>query len=110
MKTYLSTGLLVAVLSNAVMVTGCVQMPTEKQGLADLRPGIAFNIGDPKLVTARVVVDGLDLGTVGDYLDCKATVRLLNGTHFLRVISGADIVHEEKFYLADGVNRSFILN
>jgi hypothetical protein len=36
-------------------------------------------------------------------------VRILPGTHVLRVVLGAELVLEEKFYLGDGVNRAFIV-
>lgn len=94
----------------ATMVTsGCVQAPTEKQSISDLRPQISFKVGDDRMQVARVQLDGLDMGTVSDYVDGVAAMRILPGTHTIRVIYGSNVVLEEKFYLGDGANRAFIV-
>jgi hypothetical protein len=90
-------------------VGGCTQMPTEKQSISDMRPQIAFQANDNRTYNARVIVDGLDMGAVGDYLEGAAALRILSGSHVLRVASGVQILHEEKFYAGDGTNRTFIL-
>lgn len=94
-----------------VMVTACVQMPTEKQSVSDMRPQISFkaNVSDARLATARVILDNMDVGAVQDYIDGVATLKVLSGTHQLRVIQGGQVLHEERFYAGDGVNKSFVL-
>ncbi len=89
--------------------TGCVQVPTEKQSISDLRPQISFKVLDDRLLAARVQLDGLDVGQVSDYVDGVAGMRIRAGTHIIRVNFGSEILLEEKFYLADGVNRSFVV-
>ncbi|MGH8809166.1 MAG: hypothetical protein ACREX0_14935, partial [Noviherbaspirillum sp.] len=90
-------------------LTGCTQMPTEKRGVADMRPQIAFKADSERLRGARVILDGLDVGSVGDYPDGAAAVRILPGAHALRVVLGAEVLLDERFYLGDGVNRTFIV-
>lgn len=104
--TYLIRCLLMCV---SLLLVACVQAPTEKQSISDMRPQIAFKVNNEQVKEARVQIDGLDVGNVGSYIEGISTLRILPGTHFLRVNLGTTILLEEKFYLADGVNRSFNL-
>lgn len=90
-------------------LSGCVQMPTEKQSISDLRPQISFKVNDDRLLSSRVELDGLDAGAVSDYLDGTSSMRIRPGTHVVRVTYGSSILLEEKFYVGDGVNRTFIV-
>jgi hypothetical protein len=91
---------------------GCVQMPTEKQSVVDQRPQITFRVsGDPQRVAgARVLVDELDMGRVQDFLDGQAGLRVLPGTHVVKVLSGDTVLLLERAYLGDGVMRPFNIN
>lgn len=93
-------------------LAGCVQMPTEKQTVVDQRPQISFRVaGDAqRLAGARVLVDELDMGPVQDYLDGNASLRVLPGTHVVKVQSGATVLLMERAYLGDGVVRPFVIN
>jgi len=93
-------------------VSGCVQMPTEKQSVVDQRPQITFRVsGDPqRLAGARVVVDGLDMGAAQDFLDGQASLRIQPGTHQVKVVAGDRVLLAEQAYLGDGVVRPFIIN
>jgi hypothetical protein len=109
MKKAITAALAAFALGGAMLAGGCTQMPTEKQSISDLRPMISFKPGSDRVGAARVFVDGLDLGAVADYVEGSAAVRILPGTHVLRVVLGTELVLEEKFYLGDGVNRAFIV-
>lgn len=89
-------------------LAGCVQMPTEKQGVADLRPQISFVAGQHH-GDAIVYVDNTQMGRVGDFIDGRSALRILPGTHELRVVSGGSVLLDEKFYIGDGVSRSFVI-
>lgn len=90
-------------------LAGCVQMPTEKQSVVDQRPQITFRVnGDPhRAAQARVLVDDLDMGSVQDFMDGQASLRVLPGTHVVKVQSGAAVLLQERAYLGDGVLRPF---
>lgn len=104
------TALIVAgVLANTLLLGACTQMPTEKQSVSDMRPQISFKAQSELAQGARVQVDGLDLGSVGDFLDGIAAVRVLSGMHKLTVTSGSAVLLDEKVYLGDGISRSFIV-
>lgn len=90
-------------------LAACVQMPTEKQSVADLRPQISFklNAANPMARTSRVILDGQDVGAAQDFTDGVNSLKVLPGTHLLQVLNGSMILLEERFYVADGVNKSF---
>lgn len=90
-------------------IYGCTQMPTEKQGVSDIRPQISFRATDTQHHSARVFVDGLDMGSLSTYLDGVAALRIVSGTHQVRVMHGSQVLLDEKFYAGDGVNRTFII-
>jgi hypothetical protein len=92
-------------------LSGCVQMPTEKQSVVDQRPQITFRVnGDQgRAAGARVLVDELDMGAVQDFLDGQASLRVLPGTHLVKVQAGATVLLLERTYLGDGVVRPFIV-
>ncbi len=92
-----------------LVITGCTQMPTEKQSVSDLRPQISFKADNSDIYNARVILDGLDVGSIGQYIDGKASLRILSGTHLIQVSIKDKIIFEEKFYSGDGVNRTFIV-
>jgi hypothetical protein len=92
-------------------LAACVQMPTEKQSVADLRPQISFrlNTTNPLTPTSRVILDGQDMGSAQEFIDGVNSLKVLPGTHQLQVMNGSLILLEERFYVADGVNKSFVV-
>jgi hypothetical protein len=78
-------------------------MPTEKQGVSDIRPQISFKAADTQNHSARVIVDGLDMGSLGTFLEGVAALRIISGTHQVRVMNGTQILLDEKFYAGEGV-------
>jgi hypothetical protein len=99
-------------LLSAVTLSACVQMPTEEQSVVDLRPQIAFRITNAayKAEALRVFVDNLDMGTTDKYLEGKGALRILPGTHLVRVENQGQVVLSETVYVADGVARTFVIN
>jgi hypothetical protein len=93
----------------ALGIYGCTQMPTEKQGVSDIRPQISFKAPDIQNHSARVIVDGLDMGSLGTFLEGVAALRIVSGTHQVRVMNGSQVLLDEKFYAGDGVNRTFLI-
>lgn len=90
------------------VVAGCVQMPSERQGVSDLRPQISF-VAEDQHKDARVLINKVEVGRVGDFIDGVAALRVLPGSHLVTVVSGSGVILEERFYVADGVSRSFVL-
>ena len=98
-----------AVLSGLLLASGCTQLPTEKSGVSDMRPQLSFKVESEALLSSRVRVDGLDVGSVADYLAGKSALRVLPGTHQVQVYSSQGIFLDEKVYVGDGVSRSFLV-
>ncbi|MDO8787704.1 MAG: hypothetical protein Q7J42_06505 [Sulfuritalea sp.] len=109
MRKTLTALSIAGILANTLILGACTQMPSEKQSVSDMRPQISFKAQSEFVQGARVLVDGLDLGSVGDFLDGIAAVRVLPGMHKVTVTSGSTILLDEKVYLGDGVSRSFIV-
>lgn len=103
MRTWIAFAALAALMLGT---TGCVQMPTEKQGVSDLRPQISF-VAAESLFDAVVYVDEVAVGRVGDFREGAAALRILPGTHTVRVVADGRVLLDERFYIGDGVNRSF---
>ncbi len=55
------------------------------------------------------MVDGLDMGRLGDFVTGKGALRLLPGTHAIRVVDRGQTALDQRVYLGDGVTRSFSL-
>ncbi len=100
-----------ALFGGMVSITACVQYPTERSGVSDMRPQISFRFdaADARLGDARVLVDGLDSGRVGDFVEGRSSLRVLSGAHVVRVVSGSAVLLDERVYVGDGVARPFII-
>lgn len=96
-------------ISLCVMAIGCSQIPTEKQSAVDLRPQISFRIADENLSSARVVVDGLDMGPVSEYLENQASLKLLPGKHIVSLYLHDRIAYQETVYVGHGNSRTVIV-
>jgi hypothetical protein len=105
MRTWIVVAALAALLLGTA---GCVQMPTEKQGVSDMRPQISF-VAAESLSDAVVYVDNVAVGLVGDFRDGTAALRILPGTHVVRVVAGDRVLLDERYYIGDGVSRSFVV-
>jgi hypothetical protein len=96
----------------AVLVTaGCIQLPTEKQEVVDLRPQVSFTMADPgdHPGAYRVFVDGLDMGNAESYIAGRSALKVLSGTHLLKVERDGRTTFEERMYLGDGATRTVLL-
>lgn len=110
-KTIQKLTLTLSLSLGVTVLTGCVQFPTEKASVADMRAQISFQVAseDASLQSARVYVNGLESGKVGDFIEGKAALRVLAGNNVIRVVDGSRIVMDQQVYLGDGVGRSFRL-
>jgi hypothetical protein len=102
---------LAAVLALALVVNGygCVQMPTERASVVDLRPQLSFQVKGIDPATVRVYVDDLDVGSVVPYLEGTGALRVLPGTHVVRVEGSGRVLLRQSVYVGDGVARTLIV-
>lgn len=104
--------LIAAVILLSLGASACtIQLPTEKQEVADLRPQFSFSLADPNDDAERyqVFVDGLDMGMVSKYVAGKNALRVLSGTHVVKVESGGQTIVQERVYLGDGATRTILI-
>ncbi len=93
-----------AIALSFLVLTGCVNTPTEIVQARDDRPFIMFaevRSGDV------VVLDGINMGAASDYMVGKSGMRIEPGTHFLQIKRDGKTVFNQKFYVADGVSKTF---
>lgn len=102
---------LIAVVLLLGFLTACIQLPSQKQEVADLRPQFSFAFADPNDDPAlyRVFVDGLDVGVASNYVAGNNALKVLSGTHVVKVESKGRTVVEERVYLGDGAIRTILV-
>lgn len=109
MKAKSIFGAMAFVVTSALFLPACTQIPTEKQSIVDLRPQISFKVIDETLLNAALEIDGVNSGLVSEYLEGRGALRLRPGSHLVRVHYGSRVLLEERFYLGDGVSRTFLI-
>lgn len=105
-RSYIRMLLIVLV---TLLASACTQLPTEKQSVTDMRPQLSFKIMDDGLRDATVFVDGLAMGSVGQYGEGIAALRVISGNHHIRIDLNGRVLVEEKLYIGDGVNRTILV-
>ena len=90
-------------------LVGCVQMPTEKQNVVSLKPQISFRLGNDNVGAAQVNLDGMPVGVAGQFQAGRTALQVEPGTHQLLVQLNGNVLLNEKFYVGDGVTRTFEL-
>ena len=99
------------VMSVVLCTSACIQMPSEKQEVSDLRPQLSFSLSDPSdsANAYRVYVDGLDMGSAASFLSGRNGLKVLSGSHVVRVEGRGRVMVEERIYLGDGAIRTILI-
>lgn len=94
------------------VLSACVQLPTEKQQSVDLRPQISFTLStsSPAQGDLEVFIDGLPMGRVSNFLSGQQALRVLPGSHVVRIVSGGTLIKEERIYVGDGMTKVIAVN
>lgn len=94
-----------------LLTAACIQLPTEKQEVADLRPQFSFALADANddASVYRIFVDGLDMGSASSYTAGKNALRVIPGTHVLKIEGRGRVVVQERVYLGDGATRTILI-
>jgi hypothetical protein len=107
MKKIVSMLLMAATLAGVLALGACSPMPTQSQGVADRRPQISFKATTERVLNAKVILDGIDMGQVGSYLEGDASLRMNSGTHMLIVASDNRLIYQQTFQAGKGYSRTF---
>lgn len=101
--------LMALIFSGMVFCVGCSQIPTEKQAAVDMRPQISFKIVNESTKGARVYVDNLDMGSILDYQENQAALKVLPGKHIVSIVLHDRVIYEESVYVGHGMSRAIIV-
>jgi hypothetical protein len=96
-----------ATLAGALALGACSQLPTQASGMVDARPQISFTATTERVINAKIILDGIDMGQVGSYLEGAASLRIDTGTHMLIVASDNRLIYHQSFYAGKGDSRTF---
>lgn len=88
-----------------LVLAACSRMPTHNTETVDDRPGLAFDMNKSAASQYEVTVDGVSYGAVSQYLDGENFLKLVDGTHRVKIIKGGTVYFDQKVYLGAGVNR-----
>lgn len=94
-------------LLSALMVVGCVRTPTQEVKVVDDRPRVSFDVSvlEKNPSEYQVRVDGIDFGTIDQYLQGQHTLPLLAGQHTIEVVLNNNVVFNKKVYLGENSTR-----
>ena len=90
-------------------LAGMVQVPNDLLGGLDLRPQLFFDVRSPRAQGAVVLLDDRDVGRAGTYIEGATALQVAAGPHHLRVDADGIIILDERFYVGDGVQRTFVV-
>ena len=96
-----------AFVCSVLMLSGCVNTPTETAGVKDDRPYIMF---DGVASNDMIVLDGIGMGKASDFISGKSALRIEPGTHMVQIRRNDEVVLEQKFYIARGSSKSFTIH
>ena len=96
---------LTATVLSIALLAGCAG-PTSMVQTQDDRPFIMFEAPQSQDV---VFIDGVNMGSAVEYKVGKSALRIEPGTHRLQIQRDGIVILEQKFYMADGVGKTFSL-
>ena len=91
----------------SALLAGC-SYPVETANTVDNRPQVTFKTQHDASEMV-LYIDGEAMGTVNDYCAGKATLRVVSGTHEIKVRFPNGTIHVERIYVADGVTKTVVI-
>ena len=88
----------------AVLLTGCVNTPTQTSNIKDDRPLIMF---DATQSGDLLILDGIEIGQANQYRTGRSALKIEPGTHNLQIIRSGEIIMTERFYISRGASKTF---
>ncbi len=98
---------LIAVLSLALVLSACTRWPTETTQVVDDRPRVAFETQNlsGRASAYQLVIDGIDYGSLDQYLAGKNALRIVSGPHRIEVQKNGETVFTENVVLGENTTR-----
>lgn len=88
-----------------LVMVGCVQSPTKETRVVDDRPGLTFELQSPETRDHELFVDDVSYGPVSQYLQGESQLRLVDGSHRIKLVRSGEVTFSQRIYLGAGVNR-----
>jgi hypothetical protein len=100
------------VLLSIFLITGCSgSLSTRTSSVVDDRPFIMFNfegsIPDSPVI---VFINGLRMGVAQDFPEGKKGLKIISGSHILKLQYLDQNILEKKIYLGNGLSRTISIN
>ena len=94
------------------IISGCVPTtPTETSSITDDRPVIMFNFENKEPKTpVKVYIDGLYMGDALKFKAGEKGLKIIAGTHIIKVENDNTVIFEEKLYIGRGATKTINLN
>ena len=97
-------------------LVACVSEPHTTASVVDNRPQISFK-AQGKSTKDRanhprnyhVYIDNLYMGTADNYIASKRALRVLSGSHIVKVEKNGSVVLTQKIYVGDGVSKTILI-
>jgi hypothetical protein len=108
-----------AVLTAGLTIGGCSPLPmdtmqakqamqaTQAPGPADRQPQISFKATTERVLDAKIILDGIDRGQVGSYLEGDTSLLTNTGAHMLIVAANNRLIYQQSFDADKGYSRVF---
>jgi hypothetical protein len=80
---------------------------TQAPGPADQRPQISFKATTERVLNAKIILDGIDRGQVGSYLEGDTSLLIDTGAHVLIVAANNRLIYQQSFDADKGYSRVF---
>lgn len=100
----------VVILIMAALWLAACQLPSEEVVSGDSSAGLSFQLINADSNAAYdVYVDGLLMGKARDFKKGHAILKILPGSHVVRIEQAGQVVLEEQVYVAAGANRVIVI-
>jgi hypothetical protein len=97
-------------LAGVLSIGACSPLPlqaTQAPGPADQRPQISFKATTERVLNAKIILDGVDRGEVGSYLEGATSLLIDTGAHMLIVAANNRLIYQQSFDADKGYHRVF---
>lgn len=92
-----------------VVFLGACQLPSEHVVISDSSAGLSFRVPADSDAAYEVYVDGLLMGKARDFREGEAILKVLPGSHVVKIVSNGQVVMEDKVYVASGANKVLVV-
>jgi len=95
----------------SLMLFACHQMPSETRVVSDNSAGLSFSLSaDVSDNNYQVFVDGLAMGNVKQFLADQNILKIVSGSHIIRIEKNGREVLKEKIYVSAGTNKVLVVS